>query len=84
MSWPFYLPIITVCDVLDSGACHAGVVEFVEANGMQINGLTVNYLNNEYIVLASCANGDGYGCGYGCGDGYGYGDGCGYGYGYGD
>ena len=83
-----YRPIVTVCDVLDIGACLGGVKEFIKAHGGMIATPADLFPNSTHIQRA--ANGNGYGDGYGDGDGYGYGygdgdgDGYGYGYGYGD
>ena len=65
-TWPTYLPVVTVVDVLDTGACYDGVVSWIENNGLVIAGPTERQ-TNEYILKA--ANGYGYGDGYGDGDG---------------
>ena len=83
MTWMIYKPVVTVVDVLDTGACIDGVKEFVSKVGA-IVGKASDYLCEAWIQ--SAANSSGYGYGDGYGDGYGYGDGDGYGYGsgYGD
>ena len=81
-----YQERVTVIDVLDTGACFDGVVEWIAAHGGLIAGPTADHVGNEYIARAANATGDATGDGYGYGYGYGYGDGDGYGYGngYGD
>ena len=82
---------ITVCDVLDAGACLDGVLPLVMRFGLEANvaelRAAVARSEVEYVDKAARANGygsgDGYGYGYGSGYGYGDGDGDGYGYGYG-
>ena len=61
-NWPFYKPHVTVVDVLESGACLDGVVEWIKKHGGKIAGETATQ-KNPYIVTA--ANGDGSGSGYG-------------------
>ena len=90
VSWCAYKPIITVTDLLDSGACASGVIEAVVKHNL-IAAKTENFVDNSYAARAAIANGNGYGDGYGNGNGYGdgygngngYGNGYGYGYGYG-
>jgi hypothetical protein len=77
MAWPHYQDRVTVCDVLDSGACFDGVVEWIKDNDMVIAGETASHVANEYIARAAIADGYGYGYGNGNGDGNGYGNGYG-------
>ena len=72
MSWPHYKPIVTVADVLESGACYDGVCEWVKSHGGIISGRASEH-SHENILKAAWA--DGYGDGYGYGSGSGYGDG---------
>ena len=81
MSWPHpILERVTVCDVLDSGACLSGVLDYVQSHGNEIVGVADG--SNQYIAAACFIDGYGYGYGDGYGDGNGYGNG--YGDGYGD
>ena len=66
MAWPYYLETVTVCDVLESGACIEGILDWIEENSGVISG-AVDDDKNEYILAAACA--DGYGYGDGDGDG---------------
>jgi hypothetical protein len=75
--WCEFKPVVTVVDVLESGACIDGVKEYVAANGGVIAGPIAGRQRNEWIAKASHCYGDG------SGDGSGYGSGSGYGYGYG-
>ena len=79
--WPHYKPVVTVADVLESGACMEGVAKWVTAHRGVISGPADKH-DNEFVRKA--ANADGYGYGYGDGDGDGYGYGSGYGSGSGD
>ena len=76
--------IVTVVDVLETGACLDGVAEFVLKNGGMISARVSDFPGNTYIHRAGNGYGNGYGYGYGIGYGIGYGDGDGYGTGYGD
>jgi hypothetical protein len=83
MAWCDYKPVITVTDLLDSGACPEGVLEAIDKHRI-ISAPTADHASNSYVASAASVNG--YGSGYGSSSGYGdgYGDGCyGYGYGYG-
>lgn len=75
-----YRSIVTVVDVMDSGARIDGVLDVVSANKGIISDDPSKHPDTLYIQLSA---GDGYGYGdrygYGNGDGYGYGDGDGYG-----
>ena len=82
MSWHQPLAVVTVVDVLESGACYSGVVEWILDNGRVISGPADKY-NNEHILRAARLDGYGYGYGDGYGNGDGDGDGYGDGYGYG-
>ena len=79
MNWPHYSERVTVCDVLESGACLDGVVEWIKEHDGLIAGATVEHCRNEHIARATCADGYGYGYRNGYGDGDGDGDGDGYG-----
>ena len=72
VTWPFYSERVTVCDVLDAGACIDGVRKFVAAVKV-IAGRVTDYASERWVCIAS----NGYGYGYGDGYGYGYGDGAG-------
>ena len=74
--------VVTVCDVLDAGACIDGVIEFVKRHAV-IKVVPAEWPSEAWIQKAA-GDGDGYGDGDGSGYGYGYGYGDGYGYGYGD
>ena len=83
--------IVTVIDVLESGACFVGVRDYIELT-RTISGPPTDTDGTEgrlsQVALAN-GSGDGYGSGSGdgygsgSGDGYGSGSGSGYGYGYG-
>ena len=79
MTWPHYQERVTVCDVLDNGACIDGVLQWVDEHKV-IADIPSRYPEPE-IVRAACADGNGNGYGDGNGSGDGYGDGSGYGYG---
>lgn len=64
-AWYDYRPIVTVVDVLETGACFSGVAEFVIANCGVISAAADKYPNNAYVK--SAAHSDGYGCGNGYG-----------------
>ena len=91
--WWEPLDVVTVVDVLDTGACLDGVVDWVARHHGRIAGNPVLHTNTR-IAKAARLSGSGSGYGYGSGDGYGYGSGYGYGdgsgsgdgygYGYGD
>ena len=70
MSWPNpTLERVTVCDVLDTGACLRGVVQYIQSHDNEIAGAVD--ASNQYIATACALDGYGYGYGYGDGDGYG-------------
>jgi len=79
------MDVVTVIDVLESGACYAGVSDYI-ATTRVIAGPPVDVSGTD-SRLAKVARRDGYGdgsgSGYGSGDGDGDGDGDGYGDGYG-
>jgi hypothetical protein len=83
MSWPHYKEIVTVIDVLESGACIDGVCDWLNKLPL-ISGVTKLHIGNEHIANAANADGDGDGSGSGSGYGDGSGSGSGSGYGYGD
>ena len=68
MGWPHYRPVVTVADVLESGACYDGVKTWVQRKRIIADDPT-KYLDEEAIQTAAFS--DGYG--YGSGSGYGYG-----------
>ena len=74
--------IITVADLLNSGACLDGVMRFVHRTRL-IAGKIADLLalasesERHHILLAAGKIGYGYGNGAGYGDGYGYGNGYG-------
>lgn len=65
MDWPHYKPSVTVIDVLDSGACIEGVMEWVDEN--DVIACSVGEFSSDHITVSSRADGDG--SGYGSGDG---------------
>lgn len=75
-----YRPVITVCDVLDEGACLDGVLEYVNEHEGKIASQVD--LSQGWMVRAALS--DGYGCCYGHENGEGVGDGYGDGGGGGD
>ena len=87
MRWWEPLDVVTVVDVLDTGACLDGVVDWVARHHGRIAGNPVAH-QNTWIAKAARLSGSGSGYGYGYGSGYGSGsgsgDGYGSGYGYGD
>ena len=80
--WWEPLDVVTVVDVLDTGACLDGVVDWVARHHGRIAGNPVLHTNT-WIAKAARLSGSGSGSGYGdgYGSGYGYGDGSGDGYG---
>lgn len=83
MRWWVPLDVVTVTDVLDTGACLDGVVDWVARHHGRIAGDPVLH-KNTWIDQAARLSGYGSGYGYGTGYGDGYGTGYGTGYGYGD
>ena len=86
MKWWVPLDVVTVVDVLDTGACLDGVVDWVAKNQGRIAGNPVLHTNTWIAKAARLSgsgtgSGDGYGYGDGSGDGYGSGSGSGSGYG---
>ena len=67
MAWPHFTPVVTVCDVLESGACLDGVVDWVKRHKGLIAGKPEDFPRQPEIQRAACANGDGYGDGNGDG-----------------
>lgn len=68
MNTPGYRDWVTVADVLDTGACFDGVVEFVKSIGGKIADFATNYLDNPYVQNAAKygnCNGNGNCNGYG-------------------
>jgi hypothetical protein len=86
MGWPHFQPTVTVCDVLDAGACLEGVKKFIaNTHGNPIaGGISEHRDRDGFIANAAHADGSGYGYGSGDGSGSGSGSGSGYGYGSGD
>jgi len=68
-AWPHYRERVTVCDLLDSGACYSGVRDWIEEHRGLIAGDTEKFRRNEYIARSAHADGYGDGSGYGSGDG---------------
>ena len=69
MAWPHYRETVTVVDLLETGACFAGVREAVVRHGGRIIAPTSKHVRNEYVREAANADGYGYGYGYGYGSG---------------
>lgn len=84
--WWEYRPIITVVDVLETGACFKGVTSFILGHNSIISALAAKYALEPHARDASRADGFGDGSPYGDSgwadhamstrDGSGWGDGC--------
>jgi hypothetical protein len=85
LPWWIYRPVVTACDLAETGACSEGVRDAVEKFGVHAmpteNAIRIDEAR---VKAAANADGDGYGDGSGSGSGSGYGDGDGSGSGYGD
>jgi hypothetical protein len=81
--WWEFKPVITVCDVIDVGACYDGVIGYIETHSKLISAPCIT-VDHDYSVIASNRQRESYGYGDECGHRYGDGNGDGYGEAYGN